>query len=179
MCWLPWQSRGESSTLTINTLTKSMDVCFLVVGTYQYRKCHHIYHQQVSYLIAVLTCTIYKLTFSYSSLFIMFTLVSKCLGQKPKSKISRVTVDNITFPVFSKVGENSLWNLIAPVNLIMWSKGGNIRQGQGWKFLTLSRGWSFGIHTVLSKCWKVRSSCSTAICLPYTFFFFKKLSLLL
>lgn len=40
------------------------------------------------------------------------SLVSKSLGQKPESKISRVTVDNITFSVFSKVRENSLSNVI-------------------------------------------------------------------
>lgn len=40
------------------------------------------------------------------------SLVSKCLGQRPESKISRVTVDNITFSVFSKVRENSLSNVI-------------------------------------------------------------------
>lgn len=40
------------------------------------------------------------------------SVVSKSLGQKPESKISRVTVDNITFSVFSKVRENSLSNVI-------------------------------------------------------------------
>lgn len=40
------------------------------------------------------------------------SLASKSLGQKPESKISSVTVDNITFSVFSKVRENSLSNVI-------------------------------------------------------------------
>jgi len=40
------------------------------------------------------------------------SLVSKRLGQKPESKISRVTMDNKTFSVFPKVRENSLANVI-------------------------------------------------------------------